>query len=104
MPNEKHWHKGNGKTYSNNNWKWQTFYIIKRFYPKKKEYLFNKFTPFVRNGIFALSDFEDTTKNEDEDDSPNAAFLKFIESNGGYLKRLWMTPVQISFFQKGYRH
>ena len=22
MPNEKHWHKSNGKTYSNNNWKW----------------------------------------------------------------------------------
>ena len=62
--------------------------LSKDFIQKKKEYLFNKFTPFVRNGIFALSDFEDTTKNEDEDDSPNAAFLKFIESNGGYLKRL----------------
>lgn len=57
--------------------------LSKDFIKNKKEHLFNKFTPIVRNGIF-----EDTTKNEDEDDSPNAAFLKFIESNGEYLKRL----------------
>ena len=40
------------------------------------------------NDIFASSDSENSTENEDKDESLNVALLKFIENNGEYLRKV----------------
>ena len=64
------------------------FTLLKDLINKEKEHLSDKFAPLVSNHIFASSDSEDSTENEDEDDSPNAALLKLIESNREYIKKV----------------
>ena len=64
--------------------KGKPFTLLTDLINNKKEHLSDKFTPLVPNYIFALSNSEDSTENEDEDDSPKVALLKFKESNGGY--------------------
>ena len=63
------------------------FTLLKDLINNKKEHLSDKRTLFVPNDIFALSDSEDSTENEDEDESPNAALLKLTVSNGEHLKK-----------------
>ena len=62
------------------------FTLLKYLINNKKEHLSDKFMPLVQNDTFALSDSEDSTENEDEDDSANVVLLKFIESNREYLR------------------
>ena len=62
--------------------------LLKYLINNKKEPLSDKFTPLIPNDIFVLSDSEDSTENEDEDDSPNVVLLKFIESNREYLRKV----------------
>ena len=64
------------------------FTLLKDLINNKKEHLSDKFTPLVPIDIFALSDSDDSTENEDEDDSANVALLKLIESNGKYLRNV----------------
>ena len=49
------------------------------------------------NDTFALNDSEDNTENKFEDNSPNVAWLKFIESNGNVFKK------RCELHQKSYR-
>ena len=63
------------------------FTRLKDLINNKKEHLSDKFTPLVPNDLFALSDSEDSTEYEHEDDSPNVALLKFIESKTEYLRK-----------------
>ena len=68
----------------------EPFTLLKDFINDKTEHLSDKFTPLVPNDIFALggsSGSENNTENEDEDDSPNVALLKFIESKGDVFKK-----------------
>ena len=68
----------------------EPFTLLKNFINDKNERLSDKFTPLVSNDIFALSGSsgsENNTENEDEDDSPNVALLKFIESKGDVFKK-----------------
>ena len=64
------------------------FTLLKDLINNKKEHLSDKFTPLVPIDIFALSDSDDSTENEDEDDSANVALLKLIETNGKYLRNV----------------
>ena len=64
------------------------FTLLKYLINNKKEHLSDKFIPLVQNDTFALSDSEDSTENEYEDDSANVALLKFIESNREYLRNV----------------
>ena len=57
------------------------FTLLKELLNNKKEHLFDTFTPLLPNDIFALSDSEDSTGNEDKDESLKVALLKFIENN-----------------------
>ena len=63
------------------------FTLLEELINNKKEHLSDKFTPLVPNDLFALSDSEDSTEYEHEDDSPNVALLKFIESKTEYLRK-----------------
>ena len=65
--------------------KGKPFTVLKEHINNKKEHFSDKFTPLVPNDIFALSDSQDSTENEDKDESPNAVLLKFIENNEEYL-------------------
>ena len=38
--------------------------------------------------LFTLRDSEGSTDNENKDESPNVAWLKFIENNGEYLRKV----------------
>ena len=67
--------------------KGKPFTLLKDLINNKNEHLSDKFTPLVPNYTFALSDSKDNTGNEDEDDSPNVALLKFIESKGDVLNK-----------------
>ena len=69
------------------NFRSDTFTLLKYLISNKKENLSDKFTPLVPNDIFVLSDFEESTENEGEDDSSNVALSKFIESNREYLRK-----------------
>ena len=69
---------GNGKPFT----------LLKQLIDNKKEHLSDKFTPLVPNDIFVLSDSEISTENENKDESPNVALLKFIGSNGEYLRKV----------------
>ena len=62
--------------------------LLKYLINNKKEPLSDKFTPLIPNDIFVLSDSEDSTENEDEDDSPNVVLLKLIERNREYLRKV----------------
>ena len=79
--------------------KGKPFTLLKELISNKKEHLSDKLTPLLPNDILALSDSENRTENEDKDETPNVALLKFTENNGEYL-RFWMVPVKMSFFQK----
>ena len=68
--------------------KGKPFTLLKELINNKKEHLSDKFTPLLPNDIFALSDSKDSTENEDKDESPNVALLKFIENNGEYLRKV----------------
>ena len=67
--------------------KGKPFTLLKDLISNKKEHLLDNFAPLVPN-IFALSDSEDSTENEDEDELPNVALLKLIESSGEYLRKI----------------
>ena len=64
------------------------FTLLEELINNKKEHLSDKFTPLVPNDIFVLSDFEDSTENENKGQSPNVAWLKFIENNREYLRKI----------------
>ena len=64
------------------------FTLLKDLINNKKEHLSDKFTLLLPTDIFGLSDSDDSTENEDEDDSANVALLKLIESNGKYLRNV----------------
>ena len=68
--------------------KGKPFTLLKELINNKKEHLSDKFTPLLPNDIFALSDSKDSTENEDKDESPNVALLKFIEINEEYLRKV----------------
>ena len=68
--------------------KGKPFTLLKELINNKKEHLSDKFTPLVPNDIFVLSDSEISTENENKDESPNVALLKFIGSNGEYLRKV----------------
>ena len=68
--------------------KGKPFTLLKELINNKKEHLSDKFTPLLPNDIFALSDSEDSSENEDKDESPNAPLLKFIVNNGEYLRKV----------------
>ena len=67
--------------------KGKPFALLKDLIYNKKGHLSDKYTPLIPNDIFALGD-SDSTENEDGDDSPNLAWLKFIESNWYYLRKV----------------
>ena len=81
--------------------KGKPFTLLKYLINNKNEHLSNKFTPLVPNDIFVLSYSEDSTENEDEDDLPNVALPKFIESNREYLRTVVDdTSKDVFFFRK----
>ena len=68
--------------------KGKPFTLLKELINNKKEHLSDKFIPLLPNDVFALTDSEDSTENEDKDESSNVALLKFIENNGEYLRKV----------------
>ena len=68
--------------------KGKPFTLLKELINNKKEHFSDKFTPLVPNDIFALSDSQDHTENEDKDESPNVGLLKFLENNGRHLRKV----------------
>ena len=79
--------------------KGKPFILLKELINSKKEHLSDKFTPLVLNDIFAVSDSEDSTENEDKDDTPNVALGKFIENNKEYLRKV-ADGTRCCFFRK----
>ena len=68
--------------------KGKPFTLLKELINNKKEYLSDKFIPLLPSDVFALTDSEDSTENEDKDESSNVALLKFIENSGEYLRKV----------------
>ena len=68
--------------------KGKPFTLLQDIINNKREHLSDKFTPSVPNDVLTLSDCEDVTENEDEDDLPNAILIRFIESQEEYLRKV----------------